>query len=135
MTKPTLKADLNLDLLPPFGRELAGHIGLNALLKLVEVRGGLPLYVPEKINKHHHLVKLIGSTAAKNLIKHYRNNAITIPSCATSVRELLHQEIAERRANESEAEVAAAYGMWGRSIRRINAKAKKPEDDRQGKLL
>ncbi len=136
MTKPTLKADLDTELLPPFARELADLIGLNPLLKLVEVRGGLPLYVPEKITKHHALANLIGIKAAKKLTEAYGGDSITIPNCATSIQELLHREIAERRNNgESEASVAADIGMWGRSIRRIHAKYKKPDDDRQGKLL
>jgi hypothetical protein len=122
--------NLSLDMLPPRAQALAELIGLAALLALVEWRGGVMLYIPQRMPQEHPIACLIGLQAATALADEYGGDAIEIPRCETTLRAVLHDTIrTRRRAGETEAQVARDVGMWGRSVRRICAAAEPVADD------
>lgn len=126
------KRQIRPDLLPPRAQALAELVGLPALLALVEARGGLMLYIPQRPTPEHPIAKLIGLKATQALAAEYGGDAIEIPRCETTLRALLHEEIRQRRRNgETEDQVARDVGMWGRSVRRICAAGGEVDDDQQ----
>lgn len=80
-----LPADLCADDLHEKAAELAGLIGLPALLRLVERWGGLHLYVPERIREDHPLAAVIGIDAARKLSEVYGRDVIPVPACKSAV--------------------------------------------------
>lgn len=128
---------INLDYLPPKACELEPVIGLPALLKLVEWRPAVTLYVPSPamLTHDHPIALALGMEAAIALAKRYGGTKLEVPRCDAAVRAMLHAEIRARRAaGESESAVARDVGMWPRSVRRICAADKNRNDD-QGDLF
>lgn len=112
-----LKADVRY--LPETLCDIAELIGTSAALKLVEHYGGVgALYIPRTIEPDHHLARNIGIEAARKLATHYGSDYLrSIPRCTRRLRSLRNAEIrARRKAGESPAVLARAYGMTERSI-------------------
>lgn len=132
----TENSSLNVDYLPPKAAELAALIGLAALIKLVEWRGGLRIYVPTPANMHadHPIAQVIGLDAAMILAGEYQGTPLEIPRCELAIRAAIHDEIRHLRQFHTEDELALRYGMCGRSIRRICARGGR-DDDAQGELF
>lgn len=131
-----INSPLNPDYLPPKALELAETIGLPALQKLVEWRGGVTIYIPTpgQLSREHPLAMALGMHAALALAEEYNGGRLEVPRCDASVQAALHEEIrARRRSGEPESKVAQDVGMWGRSIRRICAA--EPKNDNQGDLF
>lgn len=133
-----INSRINPDYLPPKARDLAGKIGLSALLNLVNWRGACTIYVPtpEQLTPEHPLVLAIGMQAAMVLAREYNGGPLEVPRCDAGVRALLHEEICARReAGESESSVARDVSMWPRSVRRIRAAYRQKKNDNQGDLF
>ena len=58
--------------------ELLEVIGADALLKLIEARGGTRVYIPDD-PENSGMPGLIGAEAAQALTKHYGRGSITVP--------------------------------------------------------
>ncbi len=105
--------------LPESLRDIADLIGFTAALKLVEHYGGVgALYIPHAIKPDHHLARNIGIEAARKLAMHYGSDYLrNIPRCTRRSRSLRNAEIrARRKAGESPATLARAYGLTERNI-------------------
>jgi hypothetical protein len=105
--------------LPETLRDISELIGLPATLKLVECYGGIAaLYIPRMIKPDHHLARNIGIEAARKLAAHYGTDCLrNIPRCAHKLRHFRNAEIRTRRkAGESPAILARAYGMTERNV-------------------
>ncbi len=110
---------LKLDDLPESLREMVDLIGLSATLQLVKQFGGLiALYVPHEIGADHQLAAALGLPAARKLAAHYGGDCLrNIPRCTHRLRGLRNAEIrARRKAGESPATLACAYGMTERNV-------------------
>jgi len=113
------------ELLPKRVAELADVVGLEAALKLVELRGGRRLYVPKHATAQHWLVPYIGLTAVEQLAAHYQGADIEIDRCQDLKRAII---VAEFERGVSTSILAEHYGCTERNIRyMVNANIGKPK--------
>jgi hypothetical protein len=62
-------------------REIAEAAGLDAALRLAEVKGGQKIYVPSKtMSDHHWLVRAVGRPAAEAVARLYGGEYIDLPA-------------------------------------------------------
>jgi hypothetical protein len=105
--------------LPNSMQELAEKIGLEAVLKLVEVRGGRRVTVPKVASNESWLFRLVGENSCVQLCQIYGGENIEIPIC----------NVAKQRANVAEfiheggstTEAAKTFDMTLRGIRKMCA--------------
>lgn len=95
MDKPSLNAaELPLDALPPFARELVDLIGEHATLTLATRWPSVRLYVPlaaeldNEAKGVHPIVASIGMDAARKLCETYGPGCIVVPACKDAIRAL-----------------------------------------------
>lgn len=120
-------------LLPPSMRLLAHSIGLPAVLKLIELRGGLDLYVPGKVTPDHWLVPHIGIDALHALVQCQGGNCLNIPRCNVAVTQIKAAFIAAESQHYNNTALAIRYGYTVRGIRKL---LRRIEDrDNQGDLF
>lgn len=125
----------DLDLLPGSARELADLVGLDALQRLVEWRGGAYFTVPQRLKTESELVAVVGREAAERLVAVYAGEQIDLPRCARATQAAVWAEIVRRRqAGEPEVAVARAYGYTVSGVRKILQRARADDDGRQGEL-
>ncbi|NWO05549.1 MAG: hypothetical protein HLX50_07555 [Alteromonadaceae bacterium] len=118
------------DLLPESMAELVDIIGLPAVLKLMEARGGTEFWVPERITHQHPLVDDIGTEAAQTMSEYMPLERIKVPRGAAIRREIRNRAIRRERFEGAKlAELALRYGMTDRQV--LNILNSEPEDDRQ----
>ena len=119
--------------LPPFASELAEGMGLEALQRLVDRRGGVYLNVPTNpVPDDHWLVECLGREGADWLVGDYRGTSIEIPKCHASIVAARQAKALALRNTMSEADAALASGYSARHIRRLRSSA---VDDRQQELF
>lgn len=111
--------NLDTSLLPGILRELCGLTGVGAVMKLVETYGGVRLYVPQKLNDDHALVKLIGGGNAQKLAEIYGGETLEIPKAEAAMRALRNREIRSLYPQFSQRELALKYNTTERNIRLI----------------
>jgi hypothetical protein len=123
---PIDQSQITIDDLPASTRDLAGTIGIQAVLKLIECYGGTEnLYVPKRIEHGHPLVKLIGSDAVEKLAhlvggQDGCGGEIDIPKGHYLKIKLRHKKIKqEKEQGASTAELAKRHDVTPRQIRRI----------------
>jgi len=103
--------------LPNSVQELAELIGLEAVWKLVQARGGRRLTVPKTIHSEHWLLELIGEPSLINLIERFNGEEIEIPVCNIAKRRAAVAEFVNMGRSISEA--AAEFGMTRRGIQKM----------------
>ena len=112
--------DKQPDYLPKSMIEMVQHIGLKATLTLVELRGGVFVFVPNKASSDHWLVEHIGLDALEKLVCEYQGLKIEIPRCHAALRAMKEQAImAESQSGVSNTELARKYGYTDRGIRML----------------
>ncbi|MBZ0164586.1 MAG: hypothetical protein K8H74_17970 [Notoacmeibacter sp.] len=125
--------------LPALLAEVAQVAGLDAALKLAEVRGGTEVYIPAAAPDDHWLTEAVGRRAADALCAHFTGSG---PGCrlelplgpagtAAQIRRKVDRMIAE---GHSESAIALATGYTGRGVRLRKARTR-PGDDAQGDMF
>ncbi|MEW6562722.1 MAG: hypothetical protein AB1400_05750 [Pseudomonadota bacterium] len=126
--------EADIDDLPPFARELVVLIGFGATIRLIELRPGVPLYIPCEVHPDHSLALALGMNAAQALVKNYGGITITPPNCKVAMVKIRHRNILKTRAEGySQTEAALLFGLTPRQIRNIESNL--PEEDLNGSLF
>ncbi|MDF1778757.1 MAG: hypothetical protein P1V13_22265 [Rhizobiaceae bacterium] len=115
--------------LPALLAEIAEVAGLDAALRLAEMRGGTEIYVPAHAPAGHWLVEAVGAQAAAAICAHFTGSGpgcrLEIPlgpaGTAAQIRRRVDKMINE---GKSEREIALATGYTGRGVRMRRAKAR-----------
>jgi hypothetical protein len=119
--------------LPPLAQMLVALIGFPATIRLVELRPGVPLYIPMEITADHSIAAAIGLCAAEILVKNFPGETITPPNCKLALVKIRHRQIRRDRSNGfSQTEAALLYGLTPRQIRNIELGE---EEDCNGRLF
>lgn len=124
--------DESLALLPKRVAELVKVVGLEAALKLVELRGGRRLEVPKHVKPGHWLVEHIGLDALSKLVAYYGEERIEIDRCAYVVRALKEQAkeqaiVTEYANGASNAQLAEKYQYTERGIRKLRKRVERQQ--------
>lgn len=114
-------ANVPLEDLPASVRELAGVVGLPAVLRLVERWGGVTrLYVPQTLDEGHDLAQLLGLTPARALAREYGGDYVTVPRCAAALRLARDRALLRRRAEGvAPRRLALVFNLTERHVWRI----------------
>lgn len=127
--------EIDIDQLPQTAAEIVDAVGVDAALRLVEVWGGVRVYVPQRITDDHALVSTLGRGLAETLAARFGGEALNIPRCLHALRAVRNTRIrSERRQGDSPASLALRYGLTERQVYSILAADDAP-DDRQSSLL
>lgn len=103
--------------LPPSIQAVAEVVGLPATLRIVESYGGIRLWVPKTIGEDHELMQLIGRDQAMSLVSVFGGEVLSVPRCASAIRELRDEAIREARsAGEPVAKLARRHGLTERQV-------------------
>ena len=104
--------------------DLGAVIGFTATLRLVALRPGATLWVPNEYLTGHALAKIIGEAAMVRLVQHYPGERFDIPQLAEYDNLRLLPGLAKRiSAGESPREIARVVGLTEQHIRRMRAQA------------
>lgn len=116
-------SDPVMENLPPSIREMAGHIGLQGALSIVQAYFGRTLKVPvseREGSTYRHLVEILGPDAAAIFLDVYRGERLGVPRCAAALRAARDNEIIERYNDGwSVTRLVDEYRMTERHIRTI----------------
>lgn len=111
------------DFLPPQAREILGLIGCEALVRLVNTRGGVHIDFPRHVrnfDKSKIVTELgddIGEGAAKRLAEHFAGVRLHVPKCDRAVQRVRDEKIRQSLdAGESAAELARRHRLTERRI-------------------
>ncbi len=119
---------LEQTLLPSRTQELVKVIGIQAALKLVEIRGGIRLSVPTRAKPEHWLVAEIGLEALQSLVGYYQGEEIEIDRCVKALRAIKEQAILEDfQQGLSNTKLARKYAYTERGIRKLRRRVEKTE--------
>lgn len=111
--------NLDTSLLPGILRELCELIGIQPTMTLVEEYGGVRLYVPQKLNDEHPLVKLIGWQNAQKIVDLRGGETLEIPKAEAVMRQARNIEIRSLYPALSQRQLALKYNTTERNIRLI----------------
>jgi DNA-binding XRE family transcriptional regulator len=115
--------------LPPLAQELVRLIGFSATMRLVDMRPGLPTYIPKEASDHH-VLSVIGMGAFKKLVEEFGGESVTIPNCKLALTKLRHRNARKLRAQGySQTEVAHLTGITPRQVRNIESAEPKEENN------
>ena len=119
---PTLLEQADLADLPPFARELVALIGFGATIRLVEMRPGIPLYIPSTLRQDDPLALELSFGAATLLVKSYGGETITPPNCKGAMVKIRHRQIRKiRKEGYSQTQAALLFSLTPRQIRNIES--------------
>ncbi len=111
---------IDKEALPKSLREMADIIGIEAVVKLVEAKGGTALYVRRLSSPHWVVESIIGEQKAKLLGENYGSETIYIPKCSGIKTETRNHNIRAMYDNgESADTIARKYMIGSRSISNI----------------
>ena len=120
--------------LPPLARELVALVGFSATMQLVEMRPGIPLFIPNTMNAEHMLAGALGIKAAEALVKNFGGLTITVPNCKLALVKIRQRQILKSRdEGYSQTEAAVLHGVTPRWIRELESR--EPEEERNGSLF
>ena len=130
-----MSVEIEARYLPASLQAIVELIGLPATLKLVEVYGGVRLWVPKKFDPDHPLVKLLGHAHAAKLCETYGGDEhFDIPRALAAIRAARNARMRnDRSMGATHRELALRYGLIERQVRNILGDDE--EDDRQGGLF
>ena len=124
----TERLDIALADLPPFLRSVAEMTNLGIALALARDFGGTRQYIPKRPQADKWLAAAIGLEAAEILCGVYGDRHVEIPKFAAKRR------LAILQADGTAAEIARAYGVTERHVRRVRNEDPQ-RDERQGSLF
>ncbi|WP_336800638.1 hypothetical protein [Kaistia sp. MMO-174] len=131
---------MNYSWLPPRLAEIAEIVGLDAALRLAEIRGGARLMFPRTAKPDHWLVQELGSEKAQALCDHFSSTGgvpVEIPlgptGSAAGMRQAIDRLIADGLSAE---EIARRLRVSARNVRRRRTNLGNAEQDPdQGRLF
>jgi hypothetical protein len=131
------------DALPGILAEIADVAGLEAALKVAEVKGGTVARVPARLSPGNWLVQAVGMEKAAAISAHFtagRGIDLLIPLGPTGsyLRDKARRAEAYQRALASGAntqQTARLVGVTRRSVERFKTRLRDDEDPDQGRLL
>ncbi|AGG89906.1 hypothetical protein [Rhodanobacter denitrificans] len=127
-----LHAAIDAGDLPPRLAALAELIGLPAMLRLVEARGGTRVYVPDVASADHWLARLIGLPAMEQLVAEHSRDYIELDRAAAALRAARDRKIvADNAAGTSTATLALENGLTQRQVFNILARTGGPVADQR----
>lgn len=130
----TLLEDADVKHLPPFAQELVALVGFSDTIRLVELRPGVPMYMPEKITSEHWLAVELGLKVAETLAKHFGGLTITPPNCKLALVKIRQRQILKSRKDGcSQTEAAILHGVTPRWISELESR--EPEEERNLRLF
>jgi hypothetical protein len=123
--------------LPKVLAEIAEVAGLDAALRLAEVRGGTQVYIPPDPPADHWLVEAVGPDAARAISSYFAGGGsgsrVDLPLGPRGAQARMRGEVDRMiAAGKSEREIALATGYTCRGVRRRRARLR---DERQLQLL
>ncbi len=125
--------DVDVKDLPPFAQELVGVIGFSAMIRLVELRPGIPSFIPNVLPPDHWL-RAIGQKAAEAMVKQYGGDTISVPNCKWALVKIRQRQILKSREQGfSQTEAALLHGVTPRWIREIESR--EPQEDKNFRLF
>ena len=108
--------------LPPLARELVALIGFGATIRLVELRPGIPVYIPSSVRPDDVLALELSLDAATALVKMYGGETITPPNCKGAMVKIRHRQIRKiRKEGYSQTQAALLFSLTPRQIRNIES--------------
>jgi hypothetical protein len=130
----TLLEDVDVKDLPPFAQELVGLIGFVPTIRLVELRPGIPFYVPDTMHQDHWLAVELGMKAAEALVKNFNGLTITPPNCKLAMTKIRQRHIVQSRGKGySQTEAALLHGVTPRWVRELESR--EPEQEKNLRLF
>lgn len=130
-----LLEDVDVKDLPPLAQDLVALIGFSATIRLVELRPGIPTFIPKSVPATNHwMLCVLNGKAAEALVKHYGGETITVPNCKLALVKIRQRHILKSREDGySQTEAALLHGVTPRWIRALESR--EPEEDRNGRLF
>lgn len=122
-----------LDILPETMLELIDIAGMSKAIKLVQLRGGTRLIVPQRGHsdaflQKHWFAQATSVQALKELIDIAPGEVIDIPRCQSILQALKEQAIFHAAKNgATESQLAIKYGMTERGIRKLKKRVRTAE--------
>lgn len=117
-------AQINPDLLPQSLRDLVEVIGVDATLKLVQHRPGVPVYVPARPHADHPLAAVIGLEALTQLSAVYAQEHLRLPKLDAAARQVKHALVRQLRAAQmSNRDIALQVGYTQRRVEQLGQQA------------
>lgn len=115
--------DVDVKDLPPLAQELVAMLGFTHALRLIELRPGLPLYVPTEMHADHWLAVELGLKPAEILVMNFPGLTITPPNCKLAMVKIRQRNIVKSRADGySQTEAAQLHGITPRWVREIESR-------------
>lgn len=128
---------LSHDLLPVLLQQFVRLIGIHATMQIVQLRGGVRLYIPETPLPDHFLAKTIGFDNMALLCKHYPKETFVIDKADAALRAVRNHKIYHEYGPKSTSQLAREHDLTERQIWVIMQKmsAKKPSTVNQNTLF
>lgn len=113
--------ELDIGELPASLQEMVRVIGLPATLSLVDLRGGIRLYVPFEMTPEHWLSRLIGFEAAVKLARYYGGqDPFFIPRALNAMIAARNKVIKDKYSKgKTQAQLAREFNLTERWVRDI----------------
>lgn len=112
--------DTPATLLPESLQEMAEHIPVEAVIRLVERFGGTLLCIPKRLPGQCELTDAVGLEAAAKLVAVYGGENLDIPRACRMIRAVRNREIVRRRREGAPLkDLARAFAMTMRNITHI----------------
>ena len=125
---------IDIEYLPPLVQELIEVMGLPEAIKLLEARGGLPTYVPERPERSGVLSRIVSDVALCALCGRFGRETLDLPKMDGITQQLRNRQIVSAKGQVSGYDLAQQHGLSYRHVKRIWQKAKAC-DDRQADMF
>jgi hypothetical protein len=124
----TLLEDADVKHLPPQAQELVSLIGFSETIRLVELRPGVPVYIPKTLPEDHWLAVELGKKSAEILVKHYGGLTLSVPNCKLALVKIRQRMILKsRQEGHSQTETALLHNVTPRWVSELESR--EPEED------
>lgn len=107
---------INVDVLPPQLRQLTKIVGLYDTYRLVEERGGIPLFIADKPDDAKVLIDIIGVDSTKKLCHALGNKTIELPKLDKIKIQLRDMAIFIDSKSMNNIKLARKYNLTRRQI-------------------
>ncbi|HOV02937.1 MAG TPA: helix-turn-helix domain-containing protein [Hyphomicrobiales bacterium] len=123
--------------LPGILAEIAEAAGLEAAIRMAEVKGGRSVYIPAKVSDRHWLAVALGREAADKVCRHFSVNGggvrLLIPLGPAATMKAARRRLAKAlEEGATTTEAVSRSGLHERTVYRARARRR---DDSQGRLF
>jgi hypothetical protein len=119
----------DLQLLPPVLRLVARAGGLEAAARLVQMRGGVRVYVPERADPAHELVEIVTLPGLEALVDYSPADYITVPMARAALMHIRNQRLLAERQDSSIRDLSLRHRLTRRRVQQIVAEGCGQVDD------